>query len=109
MAEEQTAAADGTAVRVALWRALHVLLDAPPHVLEDEIGLQLAAPADGWRDRGDMHPAGTGPFRAPLSAGLGSSRIWSRAVGSPSVTSPAGPMAFARPVERICWWPRPDR
>jgi methyltransferase (TIGR00027 family) len=68
MAEEQTAAADGTAVRVALWRALHVLVDAPPHVLEDEIGLQLADPADGWRDRGDMHPAGTSGFRAAIVA-----------------------------------------
>jgi methyltransferase (TIGR00027 family) len=65
MADGQ-AAADGTAVRVALWRALHVLLDAPPHVLEDEIGLRLAAPDDGWRDRPDMHPAGTSPFRAAI-------------------------------------------
>jgi methyltransferase (TIGR00027 family) len=68
MTAEQTAAADGTAVRVALWRAMHVLVDAPPHVLEDEIGLQLAAPADGWRDRGDMHPAGTSGFRAAIVA-----------------------------------------
>ena len=68
MTEEQTAAADETAVRVALWRALHVLVDAPPHVLEDEIGLQLAAPDDGWRDRGDMHPAGTSGFRAAIVA-----------------------------------------
>src|SRR6202044_1434292 len=66
MADEQAAAADGTAVRVALWRAMHVLLDAPPHVLEDEIGLQLAAPDDDWRLRPDMHPAGTSPFRAAI-------------------------------------------
>jgi hypothetical protein len=39
MTHEQTAAADSTAVRVALWRAVHVLVDPPPHVLEDEIGL----------------------------------------------------------------------
>jgi hypothetical protein len=32
--------------RVALWRAM-----PPPHVLEDEIGLKLAAPPDGWRRR----------------------------------------------------------
>jgi methyltransferase (TIGR00027 family) len=64
MADEP--AADGTAVRVALWRALHVQIDAPPHVLEDEIGLRLAAPDDGWRDRPDMHPAGTSPFRAAI-------------------------------------------
>jgi methyltransferase (TIGR00027 family) len=67
MADEQTAA-DGTAVRVALWRAMHVQVDPPPHVLEDEIGLQLAGPDDGWRDRPDMHPAGTSRFRAAIVA-----------------------------------------
>ena len=45
MADEQTEAPDSTAVRVALWRAMHVQVDAAPHVFEDEIGLQLAAPA----------------------------------------------------------------
>jgi len=68
MTEEQTAAADGTAVRVALWRALHVLVDAPPHVLEDEIGLQMVAPGDGWRARPDMDPDGTRGFRASIVA-----------------------------------------
>jgi len=68
MAEEQTAAADGSAVRVALWRALHALVDPPPHVLEDEIGLQLAAPDDSWRRRPDMDPAGTTYFRASIVA-----------------------------------------
>ena len=57
MQDEQTAAADSTAVRVALWRAMHVQIDSPPHVLEDEIGLRLAAPDDGWRRRPDMDPA----------------------------------------------------
>src|SRR5215470_7589613 len=38
---------DSTAVRVALWRALHVQVDPPPHVLEDEIGLRLVAPITG--------------------------------------------------------------
>lgn len=59
---------DSTAVRVALWRALHVELDAPPHVLEDSIGLALAAPDEGWRQRGDMHPQGTARFRASIVA-----------------------------------------
>ncbi len=68
MADEQTEAPDSTAVRVALWRAMHVLLDPPPHVLEDEIGLQLAAPDDGWRARPDMDPAGTSGFRAAIVA-----------------------------------------
>ena len=59
---------DSTAVRVALWRAMHVEVDAPPHVLQDEVGLQLAAPDDGWRVRGDMNPDGTRPFRVAMVA-----------------------------------------
>ena len=63
-----TAAPDSTAVRVALWRALHVQVDPPPHVLEDEIGLRLAAPEEGWRRRPDMDPDATSPFRASIVA-----------------------------------------
>jgi methyltransferase (TIGR00027 family) len=68
MNDEPTVAAEGTAVRVALWRALHVQVDAPPHVLHDEIGLQLVDPDDGWRFRPDMDPAGTSWFRAGIVA-----------------------------------------
>lgn len=68
MGTEPTAAPDSTAVRVALWRALHVEVDAPPHVLEDEIGLRLVAPEEGWRERGDMHPQGTRGYRASIVA-----------------------------------------
>ena len=68
MADEQSVAADSTAVRVALWRAMHLQVDAPPHVLEDDIGLRLAAPDEGWRRRGDMDPRGTSPFRAGVVA-----------------------------------------
>jgi methyltransferase (TIGR00027 family) len=68
MPDDRTSAADSTAVRVALWRAMHVQIDAPPHVLEDEIGLRLAAPDEGWRSRPDMHPQGTAPFRASIVA-----------------------------------------
>jgi methyltransferase (TIGR00027 family) len=57
---------DHTAVRVALWRAMHVQLDAPPHVLVDELGLQLVAPDDNWRQRPDMHPQGTRGYRASI-------------------------------------------
>lgn len=45
---------DSTAVRTALWRALHVEVDARPHVLEDEVGLKLIAPPDDWQQRPDM-------------------------------------------------------
>lgn len=68
MADAQLAEAESTAVRVALWRAMHVRLDAPPHVLDDEVGLQLAAPDDGWRRRGDMDPDATRMFRAGVVA-----------------------------------------
>ncbi len=61
-------AADSTAVRVALWRAMHIQVDPPPHVLADEIGLRLAAPDEGWRRRPDMDPDATRPFRASIVA-----------------------------------------
>lgn len=64
MVDEQVP--DNTAVRVALWRAMHVQVDPTPHVLTDEIGLQLVAPADGWRSRPDMDPVGTSRFRASM-------------------------------------------
>jgi methyltransferase (TIGR00027 family) len=63
-----TVAPDSTAVRVALWRAMHVQVDPPPHVLEDEIGLKLAAPDEGWRRRPDMDPQATSHFRASIVA-----------------------------------------
>lgn len=68
MQDKRTAAPDSTAVRVALWRAIHVQDDAPPHVLEDELGLRLAAPDDGWRSRPDMDPQATRLFRASIVA-----------------------------------------
>src|SRR5205085_284902 len=67
MRDKQVAAPDNTAVRTALWRALHVESDSPPHVFEDEVGLKLAAPDAGWRDRPDMSPF-TRPFRASIVA-----------------------------------------
>jgi O-methyltransferase involved in polyketide biosynthesis len=68
MPDEQSTIPDHTAVRVALWRAMHVQVDPPPYVLKDEIGLQLAAPDDGWHQRPDMDPAGTRSFRASIVA-----------------------------------------
>ncbi|MGA4877276.1 class I SAM-dependent methyltransferase [Streptomyces lydicamycinicus] len=68
MAGEKTEAPDNTALRTALWRALHVQADPPPHVLKDEIGLRLAAPDADWRSRPDMHPQTTRGFRAAMVA-----------------------------------------
>lgn len=66
--EQRAEVPDPTAVRVALWRALHTRVDSSPHVIEDEIGLQLIAPDDDWRDRPDMHPEGTRGYRASIVA-----------------------------------------
>ena len=69
MADEQVIPeADQTAVRVALWRALHLELDGEPPVLADPVGLRLADPADGWRGRPDMDPVFTRGFRAAIVA-----------------------------------------
>jgi len=68
MADQRTETPDSTAVRTALWRAMHVQVDPPPHVLEDEIGLQLAAPGDDWRRRPDMDARATSAIRAAMVA-----------------------------------------
>ena len=68
MQEKPTAVPDSSAVRVALWRALHVEVDASPHVIRDTIGLELVAPDDNWRSRPDMDPEGTRGFRAGIVA-----------------------------------------
>jgi methyltransferase (TIGR00027 family) len=68
MQDKRAEAADSTAVRVALWRAMHVQVDPPPHVFEDEIGLRLVAPDEGWRLRPDMDPQATSYFRASIVA-----------------------------------------
>jgi methyltransferase (TIGR00027 family) len=61
-------APNSTAARVALWRALHVAIDPPPHVLDDKIGLALLAPDQDWRRRGDIDPQLTRPFRTSIVA-----------------------------------------
>lgn len=68
MQESNVEQAESSALRVALWRALHSEVDAPPHVLEDAIGLRLADPPANWRERGDMHPQGTRGYRAAIVA-----------------------------------------
>ena len=68
MPDERIAAPDETALRVALWRALHTQVDPPPHVLDDVIGLLLAAPNDDWRRRPDMDAKATSRARASIVA-----------------------------------------
>ncbi|MEU6261216.1 class I SAM-dependent methyltransferase [Streptomyces sp. NPDC047043] len=65
---DHTIAADHTAVRVALWRALHLRADPPPHVIEDEVGLWISDPGDGWRERPDMDVDATRRTRASIVA-----------------------------------------
>ncbi|WP_411973581.1 class I SAM-dependent methyltransferase [Sphingobacterium sp. Lzh-3] len=45
---------DNTAVRTALWRALHVLIDEKPYVIDDKIGYNLIKPEAEWQERPDM-------------------------------------------------------
>src|SRR5690349_5834476 len=54
-----------TAVRVALWRALHVHVDPKPHILMDEIGLKLVD-EENWRSRQDMDPGFSKGMRASI-------------------------------------------
>ncbi len=65
---QATATPDSTAVRTALWRALHTEVDAPPYVLDDRIGLQLVAPDPDWRQRPDMNEYATPGVRASIVA-----------------------------------------
>ncbi|WP_280276991.1 class I SAM-dependent methyltransferase [Nocardia wallacei] len=53
-------------MRTALWRAVHLRSDSPPYVFEDEVGLRLAEPEDGWQERPDMDPVLTAPMRAGI-------------------------------------------
>lgn len=41
-------------MRTALWRALHVLTDDKPYIIEDKIGFDLIKPEQGWQERPDM-------------------------------------------------------
>lgn len=59
-------APEHTAVRTALWRALHVLIDARPHVFSDEIGAELVA-EENWTNRPDMDPGFSKSMRASVT------------------------------------------
>lgn len=61
----QKVAPEHTAVRVSLWRALHVKLDQQPLVLEDTLGEKIIN-EENWESRPDMHPMGTRKVRASI-------------------------------------------
>ncbi|CAL1519468.1 class I SAM-dependent methyltransferase [Chitinophaga sp. MM2321] len=65
---KKTVEPDNTAVRVALWRAMHVQTDSAPYIIEDEVGLKLIAPDSEWRQRPDMSPDFTKRLRASIVA-----------------------------------------
>lgn len=56
-----------TAVRVALWRALHVLIDDAPHVFTDELGAKIVGESN-WTQRQDMDPNFSRQMRASIVA-----------------------------------------
>jgi methyltransferase (TIGR00027 family) len=66
--DKKIAEPDNTAVRTALWRALHTRVDAKPPILEDEVGLKLIAPDKDWQQRRDMDPEFTKRLRASIVA-----------------------------------------
>jgi methyltransferase (TIGR00027 family) len=68
MQPKQMTIPDHTAVRVALWRALHVELDSKPYVFEDEVGLKLLDLDESWKQRPDMNPDWTRGYRAAIVA-----------------------------------------
>jgi len=68
MTDDSKAKPDSSAVRVALWRALHLEVDPPPHVFDDSVALKIAGPDEGWRSRPDMDPHFTRSFRASIVA-----------------------------------------
>ena len=68
MPAKQAVEPDKSAVRTALWRALHLEVDDPPHVISDEVGLRLADPGENWRRRPDMARNGTSGFRGSIVA-----------------------------------------
>ncbi len=63
--DKNNIAPEHTAVRVALWRALHVLIDSSPHVFSDTVGSKLVEETE-WRSRPDMHPDFSKGMRASI-------------------------------------------
>ena len=74
--DQTTVAADPTAARVALWRALHVQLDARPHVIDDEEGLRLLNPDEAGKAARTCTRRARPLFELPSWGVRASSRIW---------------------------------
>jgi methyltransferase (TIGR00027 family) len=65
---QESSGPDSTAVRVALWRALHIYADPPPHIVEDDVGRRLADPGDDWLSDPNMNPVTRARVRASMVA-----------------------------------------
>lgn len=57
---------DHTAIRTALWRALHMEIDPPPHIFTDNLAAKLVGEKN-WRDRPDMEPNFSKQMRASIT------------------------------------------
>lgn len=68
MEAKENAEPNNTAVRTALWRALHLQVDAKPPIIVDEIGLQLINPPSDWQQKPGMNPEFTKRIRASIVA-----------------------------------------
>lgn len=66
MTSNQEIAPEHTAVRVALWRALHHLIDDSPYVMIDALGEKLVNDPK-WRERADMEPNFSKQMRASVT------------------------------------------
>lgn len=58
---------NNTAVRTALWRALHVQIDPAPPIFNDTLGLQLIQPDEDWQTRPDMDKEFTKRVRVSIA------------------------------------------
>lgn len=65
MHKSQIIAPEHTAVRVALWRALHVKIDPAPHIFTDTIGEKIVG-EENWESRPDMNPDFSKSMRASI-------------------------------------------
>ena len=102
---------DCTAVRVALWRALHVEIDPLRNIFEDEIGIKLAAPDERRRSRPGARSRGPSALRSWLVLDLSKILLRSKRLVAPGSTSSSEqawtPLPSAgRSSFPACWYSR---